>query len=88
MSVEGWWACPALQMGSETYQILKKLIRQKYGLSAANVGDEGGFAPPLATFEDALDLLVAAIEVNTPLMQPCVGPDGLFTPAVHISGKY
>ncbi len=53
-----------LQMGSETYHHLKKLIQAKYGLKAANVGDEGGFSPPLSTFEDALDLLVSAIKVN------------------------
>ncbi|CAL5220022.1 g1968 [Coccomyxa viridis] len=52
----------AMQMGSETYHHLKKLIQAKYGLKAANVGDEGGFSPPLSTFEDALDLLVSAIK--------------------------
>ena len=53
-----------LQVGSETYHHLKKLIQAKYGLKAANVGDEGGFSPPLSTFEDALDLLVSAIKVS------------------------
>ena len=53
-------------MGSETYHHLKKLIQAKYGLKAANVGDEGGFSPPLSTFEDALDLLVSAIQVSHP----------------------
>ena len=53
-------------MGSETYHHLKKLIQAKYGLKAANVGDEGGFSPPLSTFEDALDLLVSAIKVSHP----------------------
>lgn len=40
----------------------QELIVAKYGLDAANVGDEGGFAPPCDSFEAALDLLVAAIE--------------------------
>jgi enolase len=31
------------------------------GLNAVNVGDEGGFAPPIDTFEAALDLLTEAI---------------------------
>jgi enolase len=31
------------------------------GLNAVNVGDEGGFAPPIDTFEQALDLLTEAI---------------------------
>ena len=32
-------------MGSEVYHHLKGIIKAKYGLDAANVGDEGGFAP-------------------------------------------
>ncbi|CAK0769659.1 phosphopyruvate hydratase eno2 [Coccomyxa viridis] len=52
----------AMEMGSETYHHLKRLIQAKYGLNAANVGDEGGFSPPLSNFEDALDLLVSAIK--------------------------
>lgn len=49
-----------LRMCSEVYQTLKKVIRGN-GFSTA-VGDEGGFAPNLATNEDALKLIVAAIE--------------------------
>jgi enolase len=40
---------------------MQELIVEKYGLDAANVGDEGGFAPPCDSFEAALDLLTAAI---------------------------
>ncbi|MDO5022903.1 MAG: phosphopyruvate hydratase [Eubacteriales bacterium] len=50
----------ALQMGAETYHSLKKLLNQK-GLSTG-VGDEGGFAPNLGSNEEALKLLVEAIE--------------------------
>lgn len=35
----------ALRMGSETYHHLRTLIKNKYGLDATAVGDEGGFAP-------------------------------------------
>ncbi|VEL12689.1 unnamed protein product [Protopolystoma xenopodis] len=35
----------ALRMGSEVYHHLKERIKQRYGLDACNVGDEGGFAP-------------------------------------------
>ncbi|EWC43898.1 enolase [Drechslerella stenobrocha 248] len=52
----------ALQMGAEIYQVLKSLTKKKYGLSAGNVGDEGGVAPDIATPEEALDLIIAAIE--------------------------
>ena len=49
----------ALRWGVETYHTLKALLH-KQGLSTA-VGDEGGFAPDLATNEDAIVILVEAI---------------------------
>ncbi len=50
----------ALRWGIETYHVLKQVLTER-GLSTA-VGDEGGFAPDLATNEDALRLLVEAVE--------------------------
>ena len=50
----------ALRWGVETYHTLKKLLHER-GLSTA-LGDEGGFAPDLATNEDAVRLLVEAVE--------------------------
>ncbi len=50
----------ALRWGTETYHTLKKVIHDR-GLSTA-VGDEGGFAPNLASNEDAIRILVEAIE--------------------------
>ena len=52
----------AMRQGSEVYQKLKALAKKKYGQSAGNVGDEGGVAPDVATAEEALDLIVAAIK--------------------------
>ncbi len=49
----------AIRMCSEVYQTLKTVIKDK-GFSAA-VGDEGGFAPNLASNEDALKLIIDAI---------------------------
>jgi enolase len=50
----------ALQWGAETYHVLKKLLHDR-GLSTA-VGDEGGFAPDLASNEEAVKVLLEAIE--------------------------
>jgi enolase len=50
----------ALRWGTETYHALKELLHGR-GLSTA-VGDEGGFAPNLATNEDAIKVLVEAID--------------------------
>jgi len=47
---------------SEIYSILKIQIKTKYGKQFTNIGDEGGFAPPLERAEDALELLEGAIE--------------------------
>ena len=39
----------AMQMGCEVYHTLKKLLVKNFGISAGNVGDEGGFASPQIT---------------------------------------
>jgi enolase len=51
----------ALRWGTETYHTLKSVLADR-GLSTA-VGDEGGFAPDLPQNEDAVRLLVEAIEL-------------------------
>ena len=51
-----------MKMGSELYQELKVLIKEKYGQDATAVGDEGGFAPNFQDNKEALDLLVEAIQ--------------------------
>ncbi len=50
----------AMRMGTDVYRSLKKLLSSK-GFSTA-VGDEGGFAPNLESDEQALELIVSAIE--------------------------
>eukprot|EP01061_Rhynchopus_euleeides_P029395 TRINITY_DN4810_c0_g1_i1.p2 TRINITY_DN4810_c0_g1~~TRINITY_DN4810_c0_g1_i1.p2 ORF type:complete len:437 (+),score=208.99 TRINITY_DN4810_c0_g1_i1:66-1376(+) len=54
----------ALRMGCEVYHKLKAILKKKYGKDAVNVGDEGGFAPPIegADGEEPLKLLVEAIK--------------------------
>ena len=51
----------ALRWGTEAYHTLKKVLHDR-GLATA-VGDEGGFAPNLASNEDAIKILVEAIEM-------------------------
>ena len=50
----------AVRWGAEIFQTLKKSLHQK-GLSTA-VGDEGGFAPDLASTRDALDFIMRSVE--------------------------
>ena len=51
----------AIRIGDEVYQSLKEVLRSKYGPSAINVGDEGGYAPPLEMTSDALEAILQAI---------------------------
>jgi len=51
----------SLRMGTEIYHTLKGVIQSKHGRQAINVGDEGGFAPPLTKTREALELLLQAI---------------------------
>ncbi|MFM8347882.1 MAG: phosphopyruvate hydratase, partial [Bacteroidota bacterium] len=50
----------ALQMGTEVFHHLKKVLHDK-GLST-NVGDEGGFAPNIKSNEEAIEVVLKAIE--------------------------
>jgi enolase len=52
----------AMQIGAEVYHSLKGCIKKKYGQDACNVGDEGGFAMPVQDNNEALDVLMEAIE--------------------------
>jgi enolase len=50
----------ALRMGAEVYQSLKKVLQGRG--ASTSVGDEGGFAPRLATNREAVEVILEAIE--------------------------
>ncbi len=50
----------AVRMGAEVFHVLKKILQNRQ--LSTGVGDEGGFAPQLASNSEALDLLLTAIE--------------------------
>lgn len=54
----------ALRIGVEVYYSLKNYLKEKYGLTAINVGDEGGFAPPMKYSREALDAISRAVEMS------------------------
>jgi enolase len=54
----------AMQIGTEVYHTLKGVIKKKYGQDACNVGDEGGFAPTVQDNDEALGVLMQAIEMS------------------------
>ncbi|BDC36394.1 MAG: phosphopyruvate hydratase [Candidatus Methanoliparum thermophilum] len=51
-----------LQIASEVYTTLKNILIKKYGKTAINVGDEGGFAPPIGDTREALNLMERAVD--------------------------
>ncbi|HUY30050.1 MAG TPA: phosphopyruvate hydratase [Acidimicrobiales bacterium] len=77
----------ALQWGAETYHALKGVLHKR-GLGTA-VGDEGGFAPDLASNEDALRVLVDAIEATgrTPGRDVAIALDPA-TSEIYRDGSY
>ena len=52
----------AIRMGSEVYHQLKAVLKKKYGPNAINVGDEGGFAPPMKDIEEPFEAIAQAID--------------------------
>ena len=65
----------ALQCGAEIFHTLKKILQEK-GLTTS-VGDEGGFAPSVAHHEEAIQLIITAIEKAgyVPGTDVCIGLD-------------
>ncbi len=76
-----------LKASCETYQTLKEIIKQKYGMSATNVGMEGGFAPNIKDPKQALDLLEKAIEKSGYKTEMTIGLD-VAASEIYSCGKY
>jgi len=77
----------AVRWSAETYHALKKVLHDRK--LNTNVGDEGGFAPSLASNKDALDLIVTAIEAAgyQPGKDICLGLDPAAS-EFYEGGKY
>ncbi|WP_209347553.1 phosphopyruvate hydratase [Pontixanthobacter sp. CEM42] len=82
----------AVRWGSEIFHTLKKGLSEK-GLATA-VGDEGGFAPDLASTRDALDFIMASIEkagfkpgVDVALALDCASSEFFKDGKYEISGE-
>ena len=76
----------AIQMGAEIFHTLQKVLHEK-GLSTS-VGDEGGFAPNLSSNEEAVELIISAIEkagYNTDQVKICLD---VASSEFYENGKY
>lgn len=76
-----------LRAGAEIYQVLKKKLKEKYGVSAINVGDEGGFAPPIENTRDAVRILLDSIDSAGYSGKVKLGLDSAAT-SFYFSGEY
>jgi len=65
----------AMEIGAEVYHTLKTCIKKKYGQDACNVGDEGGFAPNVQDNDEALDVLMDAIQKSGHEAKVKIGTD-------------
>merc|ERR1719356_1490638 len=65
----------AMIIGAEVYHTLKGVIKKKYGQDACNVGDEGGFAPGVQDNNEALDVLMEAIQKSGHASKVKIGTD-------------
>ena len=78
----------AVRMGAEVFHSLKKTLHEK--AYSTSVGDEGGFAPNCKSVEEALDLIVRAIESAgyTPGPQISIALDTAASEFYDKKGKY
>ena len=51
----------AVRFGDEVYHVLRSTLKERFGPSSINVGDEGGLAPPFEDSAQALDVIIEAI---------------------------
>ena len=51
----------AVRMGAEVYHVLKEVLKDECGTTSTNVGDEGGYAPPMTNTREPLDAISKAI---------------------------
>merc|ERR1711953_461495 len=65
----------AMEIGAEVYHTLKSVIKKRYGQDACNVGDEGGFAPCVQDNNEALDVLMEALEKSGHAGKVKIGTD-------------
>jgi len=77
----------ALTIGCEVYHTLKSCIKKKYGQDACNVGDEGGFAPSVQDNNEALDVLMDALDKSGHAAKVKIGTD-VAASEFYIDGKY
>jgi enolase len=78
----------AMQIGCEIYQSLKKVTKKRYGQDAVNVGDEGGFAPPIKNNQEGIELLMEAIHSHPGYDKKVVVGMDVASSEFYVNGRY
>ena len=78
----------SMEMGCEVYHHLKKVINDKYGQDATNVGDEGGFAPNIQSNREGVELLMTAIANAGYEQEVKIGMDVASSEFLTSDGRY
>lgn len=77
----------AFSAGVEVFHQLKKSLEKDYGRGAINVGDEGGFAPPMRKVEEPIDEILKAIESTGHAREIMLGLD-VAASSFFMGGRY
>ena len=77
----------AMKIGCEIYASLKAVTKKTYGQDACNVGDEGGFAPPILNNREGVELLMDAIDKSGHTDKIILGMD-VASSEFCVDGKY
>ena len=79
----------ATRLVCEVFEVLKGILEKKHGGLSTNFGEDGGFAPPLRTSREAMDLLCEAVEKADYADDVVYGLDIAATPLYDIAkGTY
>lgn len=76
----------ALRAGCEVYHELGGILEKRYGMGARNVGDEGGYAPPMGKTADALRAITDAIDAAGHSRKVFLGMDAAAS-SFFVNGK-
>ncbi len=84
----------AVRIGSEIYHELRRILSSRYGKAAINIGDEGGFSPPMSHAEEALEAISEAISeagyADATSLALDAAASNLYNPGMgyHLMGRY
>ena len=94
LNIQEHWVIPQRATFAENieacvmlYNVIGTMIHKKYGIGTTNVGDEGGFVPPMTKVNEPFDLMLSAIKELNLARTVRLGAD-LAASSFYSDGKY